>query len=363
LSRVGLNDAYLFVKRFKELSDGQKYRYKLAKLIESKAQFWIADEFCSTLDRDTAKIVAFNAQKIARKEKKALIVATCDRDLFEDLKPNVYIVKEFGQEVRVYYFNSQAPKECSLVKEMRIVEGTVEDYRKLCHFHYRSSNLVAPKKIFALKRNGETVGVIVYARSPAICFGRPKYFRRLVKIKEINEKLLMITRVIVHPKYRTIGLGVKLVKETLPLAGSPYVEMVAVMAKYNPFAEKAGMKKIAEKIPDKRLVQVKSLLESYGFSQPLLNSVEYNFNKLQSLKENQIRKIREALVECHHFFLRKNIIGEKEHYSKKDEKSKWKLYDKKIRSMSLKKLAKILSVIARLTQVKVYLVWCKNDRS
>jgi hypothetical protein len=83
----------------------------------------------------------------------------------------------------------------------------------------------------------------------------------------------------------------------------------------------------------------------------------------QLLKEDQIRKIKEALVECHHFFLRKNIIGEKEHYSKKDEKSKWKLYDKKIRSMSLKELAKILSVIARLTQVKVYLVWCRNDRS
>jgi len=29
LSRVGLNDAFLFVRRFKELSDGQRYRYRL----------------------------------------------------------------------------------------------------------------------------------------------------------------------------------------------------------------------------------------------------------------------------------------------------------------------------------------------
>jgi hypothetical protein len=36
-----------------------------------------------------------------------------------------------------------------------------------------------------------------------------------------------------------------------PLAGTPYVEMPAVMAKYNPFAEKAGMKKIAEQPPQK----------------------------------------------------------------------------------------------------------------
>jgi len=32
LSLCGLNDAFLFLRRFKELSDGQKYRYKLAKL-------------------------------------------------------------------------------------------------------------------------------------------------------------------------------------------------------------------------------------------------------------------------------------------------------------------------------------------
>ena len=59
LSKVGLNDAFLFVRRYSQLSDGQKYRYRLAKLIESGAQWWVMDEFCSTLDRDTAKIVAF----------------------------------------------------------------------------------------------------------------------------------------------------------------------------------------------------------------------------------------------------------------------------------------------------------------
>ena len=67
LSKVGLNDAFLFVRRYDELSDGQKYRYRLAKLMESGRQFWVMDEFCSTLDRDTAKIVAFNVQKLARR--------------------------------------------------------------------------------------------------------------------------------------------------------------------------------------------------------------------------------------------------------------------------------------------------------
>jgi len=79
LSRVGLNDAFLFVRRYNQLSDGQKYRYRLAKLLESKRQYWIMDEFCATLDRDTAKIVAYNIQKLARQENKAVIAATTHR--------------------------------------------------------------------------------------------------------------------------------------------------------------------------------------------------------------------------------------------------------------------------------------------
>jgi len=101
LSRVGLNDAFLFVRRYDQLSDGQKYRYRVAKLIESGAQWWIMDEFCSTLDRDTAKIVAFNVQKLARKMERAVIAATTHIDLFEDLKPSVHIHKRFGKEIKI----------------------------------------------------------------------------------------------------------------------------------------------------------------------------------------------------------------------------------------------------------------------
>ena len=104
LSRVGLNDAFLFVRRYNQLSDGQRYRYRLAKMIESDKNYWFADEFCSTLDRDTAKIVAFNIQKIAREECKAVFAATTHTDLFDDLKPSIHIHKRFGKEIEVNYY-------------------------------------------------------------------------------------------------------------------------------------------------------------------------------------------------------------------------------------------------------------------
>jgi len=138
LSRVGLNDAFLFLRSYKQLSDGQKYRYKIAKLIESGAQFWILDEFASTLDRDTAKIVAYNLQKIARKQGKAVLAATTHTDLFEDLNPSVHIHKKFGKEVTIQYFPNRPAEECSLVREMHVEEGSYQDWKKLAGFHYRS---------------------------------------------------------------------------------------------------------------------------------------------------------------------------------------------------------------------------------
>jgi len=106
-------------------------------------------------------------------------------------------------------------------------------------------------------------------------------------MKELNEKLSIISRVVVHPKYRTIGLGVKLVRETLPLAGMPYVEMPAVMAKYNPFAEKAGMQKIAEQPPPKEALAIIETLQQLGFTIQLLGSEKYVLNKLACFKRKR----------------------------------------------------------------------------
>lgn len=91
-------------------------------------------------------------------------------------------------------------------------------------------------------------------------------------------------RVVVHPKYRTIGLGQRLVRETLPRAGTPFVELIAVMAKYNPFAERAGMTKIAEQPPAKKALKIAETLRNLGFNVTFLGSKRYVLKKLGSLK-------------------------------------------------------------------------------
>lgn len=101
LSIAGLNDAYLFIRKPKELSDGQRYRFRLAKIIESGAQVWVADEFLAVLDRTTAKVIAFNLQKVARKVGATLIVATTHTDMVNDLAPNLYIEKKYREKIQI----------------------------------------------------------------------------------------------------------------------------------------------------------------------------------------------------------------------------------------------------------------------
>jgi len=349
LSKVGLNDAFLFLRSYEQLSDGQKYRYKIAKMMESKTQFWIMDEAMATLDRDTAKIVAYNLQKLARQQGKAVLAATTHTDLFEDLNPSVHIHKRFGKEICIVYYTNEPARECSLIKEMHVEQGATEDWRRLAGFHYRSHKIVGPRKIFCLKREDELCGVIVYCYPPPTCFGRRLVMPKMT-MKELNEKLSIISRVVVHPKYRTIGLGAKLVKETLAKAGTPFVEMPAVMAKYNPFAEKAGMQKIAEQPPPKEALKISEVLTGLGFNIQLLGSEKYVLNKLQTLSDEGLEKVREAFIKhCHTRFM-KYFFPHLPFGHKKD-------YDEEIKKASLERLASLIKVCGFLLQTKVYLFW------
>jgi len=352
LSRVGLNDAFLFLRKYSQLSDGQKYRYRIAKLVESGKQWWIMDEFCSTLDRDTARIVAFNLQKIARKEGKAVIAATTHTDLLGDLNPSVHIHKRFGKEISVNYYPNELNRECSLVKEMRVVEGSYQDWKTLSGFHYRSHRIAAPRKIFCLKRDAELCGVIAYCYPPIACFGRRQVLPKM-SVQELNEKLSIISRVVVHPKYRTIGLGSKLVRETLALAGTPYVEMVAVMAKYNPFGEKAGMQKIAEQPPSKKALAIAQVLLVLGFNIHLLGSEKYVLNKLRTLKAEDITRIKEA-------FIKNKAPRFMKYFFPHQPYGRQKQYVEKVMKAGLEMLAHLIKVCGFLLQTKVYLFWEKT---
>ncbi len=93
LGLAGLSEPTLYLKRFQQLSRGQQYRAMLSKLIASKSNVWIADEFCANLDPATANIVADNVQRIARRFGVTVVVAAphCDNFLYS-LRPDSVVL-------------------------------------------------------------------------------------------------------------------------------------------------------------------------------------------------------------------------------------------------------------------------------
>jgi ABC-type transport system involved in cytochrome c biogenesis ATPase subunit/GNAT superfamily N-acetyltransferase len=353
LSKVGLNDAFLFLRTYRQLSDGQKYRYRIAKLIESGRQWWLMDEFAATLDRDIAKIVAFNLQKLARQQGKAVIAATTHGDLNEDLAPNVLVEKRFGKEISVSYFPDAETSECSLVKEMRVEAGSTKDWQALSCFHYRGHRCSPPRRIFRLMRKDELCGVIVYSYPPPACYGRRLVLPRM-DMSELNSKLSTINRVVIHPKYRTIGLGAKLIRETLALAGTPFVELVAVMAKYSPFAQKAGMQKVATQQHSKEIMLVARALEDNGFDLRLLSSQKYDLGKIEALSGEQLEFLRDCLQRCGQPRFRKEFaISRHVPFGNSAD------FKKCINDEDISKLTRLVKIVGMLLQTKVYLFWGK----
>jgi ParB-like chromosome segregation protein Spo0J/N-acetylglutamate synthase-like GNAT family acetyltransferase len=311
LSLCGLNDAFLFLRRFRELSDGQKYRYKLAKLVDRKDKaVWVVDEFCASLDRITARVVAYSFQKVARKLGKTVVVATAHDDLIGDFQPDLVVEKGFEVDVQVAR-NVVEPKPCSVFADAHIEKGSFEDYERLKRFHYRSKNEkekanLRMKDCYKLLYKGNLIGVIVYSHSYLnlkprnMVFGERYVFTPgdLNKARLVNEEIARISRVVIHPKFRGVGLGEFLVKETLSRVNAKVVEVLAIMAKYNPFFEKAGMLRVDYRRSETTIDQrMRAFLEGHGFDFKLAQSKAYCRNFFSTLKDEAKKALMEYLTE------------------------------------------------------------------
>jgi len=353
LSKVGLNDAFLFLRRPSHLSDGQRYRFKIAQLLDLGRPYWLCDEFCSTLDRTTAKIVAYNVQKMARRSGATLIVATTHTDLFDDLSPSIHIHKSWGSEISIRYHSNVETARCTVARDVTVHEASKEDYMQLAYLHYRDHRVVAPHKFFSMKLRDELIGVIAYTYPAPTAAGRVKAVGYRPYLKELNKEWTLISRVIVHPKYRTIGLGVKLIKDTLCLTGRRHVELIAVMAQYNPFAERAGMKKILVKEPTEKIVKAVERLKKLGFNPPLLASRSYNERMLTSLSPEGLACVHEALLGVDRHYYRR-LARTQTPYLKKTDFVEW------LSAADEESLAWTLQILCILSQTKAYLYWCRD---
>jgi len=193
---------------------------------------------------------------------------------------------------------------CSVCENLQIVPGCLDDYRRLACYHYLGGRTGPASSIFVLRRAGsETpVGVIIYSNAPAVLelrniatggvFGG---LDRNTQLELINNNIRRISRLIIEPRYRGIGLASRLVRETMPLVDVPIIEAIAVMGWVNPFFERAGMTAYRPQ-PSAAVVQFIEALSLVGIERAgLLDAglIQRRFDKLDGRRsrfiESQIR--------------------------------------------------------------------------
>lgn len=128
------------------------------------------------------------------------------------------------------------------------------------------------------------------------------------------------------------------------------------MPKYSPFAEKAGMKRVAAQESVKSVAKISQLLVTLGFNLQFLGSKHYVKTILDSLDPTQLVHLRKGFLHNKHPRFRAQFasLGRRQPFF---SKAQWTFA---IETADLEKLGDLIGVIGVLLQTKVYLFWEKD---
>jgi len=186
LTKVGFSSPPDWLRPFSVLSNGQKMRAELARLILECNKPVIYDEFTSVVDRQVAQVGSAAIQKFIRKSGKQFIAVSCHYDIEEWLEPDWVYDADVGE------FRRGLLRRPSI--EVGVRKASQAEWKLFKDFHYLSNkhNNAADKYIAEIR------GVPV-AWCSVLHFPHPK-------IKNFKR----IHRLVVRPDYQGIGVGGRL---------------------------------------------------------------------------------------------------------------------------------------------------------
>ncbi|QDT67055.1 ATP-binding cassette domain-containing protein [Calycomorphotria hydatis] len=109
LTLCGLGEPRLMLRTPSELSDGQRFRYRIACALSQKPKWLLIDEFTATLDRTLAKVIAFNVHRLAKKYLTGFLLATTHEDILDDLGADVHVACQLDGPPSVTYVKKTKP--------------------------------------------------------------------------------------------------------------------------------------------------------------------------------------------------------------------------------------------------------------
>lgn len=146
---------------------------------------------------------------------------------------------------------------------LELSTGSARDYAALAEHHYRAHRPSTMLRVLVMRDprptvvgrylhrhdQTQTVGVLVESLPSLQCRMRDwalhERFGSWLPAKQrarlLSDELRCISRVVIDPRWRGLGLAVRLVRHALETAETPFTEALAAMGRVHPFFEKAGM--------------------------------------------------------------------------------------------------------------------------
>lgn len=254
ISAVGLADASTFGRTIDELSVGQKARAELGIALLAENRVVVIDEYLAHLDRPTAKAVAWASQRAIRKSGKTAVFVTAHDDLVNHLQPDFHFQTGWSDET-CGVARERIEKDCELLEECTVEKGATYDWLALKPLHYAAGSPATVHSIWVAKHPEikGPAGVVVVSypdlHSAARNLATDSTYknvqdRRVATV--LNREVAKISRIVICPQLRGIGLACRMLEFVVPRLGAKYVECVTSMSRWSRFLERVGFREVPQ---------------------------------------------------------------------------------------------------------------------
>jgi GNAT superfamily N-acetyltransferase len=185
---VGFNTIPAWLRPFAVLSNGEKFRVEMARLLLEGGEQIVVDEFTSVVDRQVAQIGSHAVQKFVRRHARRFVAVTCHYDVVEWLQPD-WVLDMATLSFQRRRLQRRPAVEC----EVRRVP--YDTWRVFAPFHYLTAALHPSARCFALYANGRLAAF-------AGLLYRPHPHAR---------NIMGVSRLVTLPDWQGLGLAMALV--------------------------------------------------------------------------------------------------------------------------------------------------------
>lgn len=183
LAAVGLGDVPSWLRPYAVLSNGEKFRANLARLVSEGPEKVVVDEFTSVIDRQIAKIGALAFQKSWRRTKRQVVLLSCHYDIVDWLEPDWVYDTATGQ-----YAGRRLWRRPKI--EFDIWQTDWRYWKLFEPHHYLKAPLMVAAKCYVATVDGEPVAHVAFTTRPGL-------------------KEARACRLVVMPEWQGAGVGMR----------------------------------------------------------------------------------------------------------------------------------------------------------